>query len=60
MAERAQMNIDYAKAKIVIGSFEFSSDEYGIYSIEIRTGAYDGNAVGIGCAYTSTCKILMK
>ncbi len=60
MAERAQMNIDYAKAKIVIGSFEFSSDEYGIYSIEIRTGAYDGNAVGIGCAYTSTCSITME
>lgn len=60
MAERAQMNLDYAKAKIVIGSFELSSDKYGIHSIEIRTGAYDGNAVGIGCAYTSTCSISMQ
>lgn len=60
MAVREQMNLDYAKAKIVIGSFEFASDKYGIYSIEIRTGAYDGNAVGIGCAYTSTCTITMQ
>lgn len=60
MVVREQMNLDYAKAKIVIGSFEFSSDKYGIYSIEIRTGAYDGNAVGIGCAYTSTCTVTME
>lgn len=60
MAAREKMNLDHAKAKIVIGSFEFPSDEYGIRSIEIRTGAYDGNAVGIGCAYTSTCSISMK
>lgn len=60
MAVREQMNLDYAKAKIVIGSFEFSSDKYGIYSIEIRTGAYDGNAVGIGCAYTPTCTVTME
>lgn len=60
MAVREQMDLDYAKAKIVIGSFELLSDEYGIRSIEIRTGAYDGNAVGIGCAYTSTCSISMK
>lgn len=60
MAVREQMNLDYAKAKIVIGSFEFTSDNYGIRSVEIRTGAYDGNAVGIGCAYTSTCSISMQ
>lgn len=55
-----EMNTDYAKAKIVIGSFEFLSDEYSIESIEIRTGAYDGNAVGIGCVYTPTCTITMQ
>ena len=60
MAVREEMNLDYAKAKIVIGSFEFPSDKYGIHSIEIRTGAYDGNAVGIGCAYTSTCTVTMQ
>lgn len=54
------MNTDYAKAKILVGSFEFTSDEYNIYSIEIKTGAYDGNSVGIGCAYTSTCTVTME
>lgn len=60
MTVREQMDLDYAKAKIVIGSLELTSDKYGIQSIEIRTGAYDGNAVGIGCAYTPTCTITMQ
>lgn len=60
MAQYVEMDTRYAEAKIVIGSFEFLSKEHKIDSIEIRTGSYDGNAVGIGCAYTSTCTITME
>ena len=54
------MNTDYAPAKIVIGSKEFNNNKYGINSIEIITGSYDGNIVGIGSAFSPTCSVTMN
>lgn len=54
------MNMEYAPAKIVIGEYEFLSDDYRIESISINTGCYDGNVVGVGCAYTATCTVVMQ
>ncbi len=58
--EYAIMNTDYAPAKIVIGSYEFTSEEYRIDSISMTSGCYDGNVLGIGYAYTNTCTITME
>lgn len=54
------MNTKYAKAKIVIGAYEFNSDEYRIDSISITTGVYDGSVVGVGNTYTAMCTITMQ
>lgn len=53
------MNTDNVDAKIVIGAYPFVSSEYNIESINIRTGVYDGNVVGVGCAYSASCTIVM-
>lgn len=55
----AVMNTEYAPAKIVIGAYEFLSEEYNIDSISITTGSYDGNVVGIGSAYSPSCRVTM-
>lgn len=60
MAVLEKMNTKSSKAKIVIGSFEFLSDEYEIESIILTTGCFDGNAVGIGSAYCPNCSVRMK
>ena len=53
------MNTEYVPAKIVIGAYEFLSEEYNIDSISITTGSYDGNVVGIGSAYSPSCRVTM-
>ena len=55
----AVMNTEYVPAKIVIGAYEFLSEEYNIDSISITTGSYDGNVVGIGSAYSPSCRVTM-
>lgn len=59
------MNTEYAQAYIDIinGNGQTKtiySSEDAIDSIAIRTGCYDGNAMGVGSVYEVQCSIVMK
>lgn len=65
MAQTETMNMDYAEARIDIiraGGYTKTlySTEHAIDSISIRTGAYDGNAMGAGSVYEAQCSVVME
>ena len=57
---QASMNLEYCKARIVVGATVYSSDEHSIKSISIVNGSYDGSVVGIGAVYSRTISITMQ
>ena len=65
MAQTEIMNMEYASAYIYIKNGNrhlktLYSTEDSIDSISIRTGCYDGNAMGVGSVYEAQCSIVME
>lgn len=55
-----ELDQEYTPAKLVIGTYEFLSEDYNIESISVVNGCYDGSVVGIGAVFSRSISISMS